>query len=201
MVSSLPTNVRFYLQYPVVFPAAPTNLDADANNTTVTLTWLDPTLDTFGDPVSITNVQVWLGVPGVGTLLGTVLPGVQTYVHTNAPLGNQTYYVRAFHTPYFGDAAHTSVMVGDLSYINNFDVDNGGWVAEPTTGWQWGAPTNGSGPTAHSEPNVWGTGLTANYPNSACFSMTLSLGLPIVSAEAVVHFWGWYITEGDFSPL
>ena len=61
-------------------PNPVTNLQATANGNNVTLTWTDPATDISGNPITVDSVQVWLGLVGSGTLLGSVGPGVQTYV-------------------------------------------------------------------------------------------------------------------------
>ena len=84
-----------------------------------------------------------------------------------------------------GTAAHADVLLDSVSYPNDFELDNGGWVADPPTGgWEWGVPTYASGPTAHSGTKVWGTVLNGNYPNNACFKLTLTPNMPVSSPDA-----------------
>ncbi|MBU1637146.1 immune inhibitor A, partial [bacterium] len=158
----------------------------------VVLNWTDPTQDTNGNPITPTNIQVWLGVPGVGTLLGTVGAGVGTYTHLNAPDGNLTYYVRAYLNPYYSAPASVNVVVGNPSYAEDFEATDGMWVAD--TGWEWGIPTvEPSG--AHSGTHCWGTVMNADYPNSACLNVILDPSLSIISPGATFEFWMWYQIE------
>jgi hypothetical protein len=196
-----PANGRAILfSRPTGIPNPPASFTATYNSTTghVVLAWEDPTRDTYGNPITIGNIQVWLGAVESGQLLATVVRGVQTHTEVNPPGGCQVYSIRAYSSPYFGLAASCSVLVGTRSYVNDFEADNGGWVPDPPTGgWEWGVPTYTSGPTAHSGTKVWGTALASNYANSACFRLTLSPGLAVRSATARVEFWRWYWTESD----
>jgi hypothetical protein len=177
-------------------PLPCTNLAASVVGHNVTLTWVDPTQDLQGNPLTPDNVQVWLGAAGTGSLLTTVNPGVQTYLHTYAPTGSLTYSVRAFHAPFFGAPASVQVRVGTPSYANDFEHDAGMWVPEPPTGgWEWDRPTVPSTLIAHSGVSLWCTVLDANYPANACLTLTLNLGLVVQSPRATVEFWRWWDTE------
>jgi hypothetical protein len=195
-----PTNGLAILFFrPVGIPNPPANFTATYNQITanVVLAWQDPTQDTYGNPITIDNVQVWLGAVGSGTLLGTVPRGVQTYTEASPPNGLRTYYIRAHCNPYYSVGVSCSLMVvGNPSYFNDFESDNGGWVADPPTGgWEWGTPTYASGPSAYSGNNVWGTVLAGTYPDGACLTLTLSPGLTVLSPWAAVEFWRWFKTE------
>jgi len=176
-------------------PNPVTNLTAQYVAPNVVLTWTDPTQDTQGDPITIDNVQVWATAVDSGTLLATVPAGVQTYTELNPPMGTRRYFVRAFRSPYYGAAVSQSVVVGTPGYWSNFETDNGGWVADPANGWEWGTPTYVSGPTAYSGSNVWGTVLASTYPSSACFTLTLTPNMIVTSPDARMEFWRWYYTE------
>ncbi|MCX6601115.1 MAG: hypothetical protein NT025_06095, partial [bacterium] len=74
-----PANGRAILFYRSAgVPNAVTNLTGNFVAPNVVLTWTDPAQDTYGNPITIDNVQVWLGPPVTGTLLATVNPGVQS---------------------------------------------------------------------------------------------------------------------------
>jgi formylglycine-generating enzyme required for sulfatase activity len=75
-------------------PQPCTNLSGNLAAHNVVLTWTDPTQDIFGRPITIDNVEVWLGAAETGTLLATVDPGVQTYTHHKNENGCR-YCVRA----------------------------------------------------------------------------------------------------------
>ena len=177
-------------------PSPVTNLAASVLDHDVTLTWLDPTTDTNGNPITLDSIQVWLGAPGAGVRIGLVNPGVQTFTHVGAPDGNLFYYVRAYAEPFFSAARSVNAVVGDPTYDQDFEVNNGGWAPTPETGgWEWGEPTDPAGPQAHSGTNVWGTVLGGNYPNGACFSLDLNLGAVIMEPSATVEFWMWYESD------
>jgi hypothetical protein len=184
-------NTAILINQPDGLPNPVSNLVADVNDHDVTLTWLDPTTDTNGNPVTLDSVQIWLGRPGQGIRLGMVLPGTQTFTQFDAPDGNLVYYVRAHATLYWSAARSVNALVGHPSYFSNFDNDDGEFVAEPPEGWQWGPPFMG----AHTEPNVWGVGLGGTYPNQSDYYVTLDPGLAIVVPTATFEFWIYYNTE------
>ena len=180
-----------------------TNLAGQYVDPNVVLTWNDPTQDTHGNPITIDNVQVWVGAVGSGQLLATVARGVQTYTEVNPPNNSfRLYYVRAYCSPYPGVAALCSVTVGILSYFNDFEADDGGWVADPAFGgWEWGTPTVPTTLVPHSGTKVWGTVLGANYPNDACLKLTLTPNMTVASPTATVEFWCWWSTEQSYDGV
>jgi hypothetical protein len=184
-------------------PNPVTNLSAHYVEPDVVLTWTDPTQDTQGNPITIDNVEIWATAVDSGTLLATVPAGVQTYTESSPPIGLRRYFVRPFRSPYYGAAVSQSVVVGTPSYWNNFETDGGGWVADPPTGgWEWGTPTYASGPaSAYSGTKLWGTVLASTYPASACHTLTLTLDMPVYSADAHVEFWSWCYTEQAYDGV
>ncbi len=90
-----------------------------------------------------------------------------------------------------------------VSYVQDFEADNGGAVATPETGgWEWGVPTAPDGPSAaHSGTNVWGTVLAGDYPSNACWTLDFDLGLSVASPDAVVECWIWYDTESNYDGV
>ncbi|MBI5060136.1 carboxypeptidase regulatory-like domain-containing protein [candidate division KSB1 bacterium] len=180
-------------------PNPPTNVAANVVGTTVDLSWIDPTQDTNGNPVTLTNVQVWLGTPGVGVLLATLAPGTQAYTHANAPSGDLTYYVRAYANPYYGSSGTVDVRVGSPTYDDGFDQGDGGWVAAgDADGFEWGIPTEGAGPQPNSAPNVWGLDLDDIYEDDGHYWVDLDVGLPVVSPVASFACWVWYSSENTY---
>jgi hypothetical protein len=180
-------------------PRAVTNFTATYNVPDELLTWTDPTLDTQGNPITVTNIEVWLGAAGTGTLLGTVAAGVQSYTHFNAPYGNFTYTLRPFLSPYYGTAVSLPVTIGTPGYNNNFTTDNGQWTPTPATGgWEWGIPWGIAGLIPHSTPNVWGTVVAGNYTDNACWKLDLNLGLVVTSEVATVEFWHWFYSQSSY---
>jgi hypothetical protein len=175
------------------------NLTAQYVAPDVVLNWADPTQDTYGNPITIDNIQVWVGAVDSGQLLATVPRGIQTYTEVSSPLGPRLYSVRAYRDPYYSAAVSCSVTVSTPNYLNDFEADNGGWVANPATGgWEWGTPTYGDGPSAHSGTKVWGTVLGGTYPNNACLTLTLSPELTVQSPAATIEFWRWFSTLASY---
>ena len=112
------------------FPRPPTNLGGSYTLGNVTLTWTDPTLDVNDQPMTVDSIQVWLGQVITGTRLGSVGPGVQTYVHVNVPHGPQTYSIRAYNNGYASAPVSTSVDIptGPPAPVNDLTAikDEGG---------------------------------------------------------------------------
>jgi bacillopeptidase F (M6 metalloprotease family) len=166
-----------------------TNLTGAYTSPNVVLNWLNPTQDTQGNAMTVDSVQVWMGAAGTGTLLSTLIGNLQTYTQLNAPIGIRTYTVRPANDGFFGQPLSTVLTVGNPGYVNTFETNNGNWVASPETGgWSWGTPTNTTAPAPYSGTGYWGTGLTANYPASACWKVDLDEGLVVTGAEAYVEF-------------
>lgn len=174
-------------------PNPVSNLVAQVLGHDVTLTWVDPTHDTNGNLITLTNLQVFQGPPSDENLVATVLPGVQTATITGVADGVRYFYVRGFATPYYGSARMVEILVGTPSYNNDFNTTDGQWVAD--LGWEWGEVTSAMGPEPYSGPYVWGTGLQAGYPDFADYNLTLDLGLAIGNEDAYMEFWYWYDLE------
>lgn len=88
-----------------------------------------------------------------------------------------------------------------VAWSNNFDTDNGGFVAGGTSSsWAWGAPSATPGPgAAHSAPNVWATNLSGNYnngENSYITSPTIDLST-YTGLAPTIAFWHWYQSESN----
>jgi len=179
-------------------PNPVTNLAGQYVTPNMVLAWTDPTQDTEGNLISVDSVQVWEGAVGGGQLLATVPGGVQTYTDQNPPIGWRTYSLCAFHGGCRSALASVIVVVGDPSYLNNFELDSGGWVSSDPGGiWQWGTPTVPTGgPQPHSGTRCWGTTLTGTYPANACEFLDLSLGLAVAGPSATVEFWYWIDCQG-----
>jgi hypothetical protein len=173
-------------------PGPVTNLQGTANGSTVTLTWTDPTQDTNGNPLTPDSILIYRGTTQADSQVGHVAAGAQTFVATNQPDGNLMFIARAKHGTWLSAPTGTSLFVGAPGYANNFDTDNGGWVADGL--WTWGATTNPEAPQPHSGTNCWGTGMDADYPDNACSHLDLNPQLDILSATATLEFWAWWST-------
>jgi hypothetical protein len=181
-------------------PNPVTNLASNVNSTTVTLTWVDPNHDTNGNVMTPDSIQIFLGNPDLGNMIGHVFHGVQTFVHNNAPTGTITYYVRAKGPLYVGASVTTTVLVGNASYNEDFEASDGQWTCGDG-GWTWGAPSNAGAPAPHSGTNMWGVGMAANYASSQCSNLDLNLGLNVTSPTASIEFWMWFSCENYFDGV
>jgi len=78
--------------------------------------------------------------------------------------------------------------------IWDFEPDDGGFVTNSGSDWQWGAPTTGP-LSAHSGSNVWATGLNGNYNNLSDSRLdTPPIDLTAI-ADATLIFEHWYLME------
>ena len=77
-------------------------------------------------------------------------------------------------------------------YYQDFEANNGGYVPNPDTSWQWGQPI--PPPNPHSGTNLWGTTLAGNYPNGDNAKLTTSEFI-VTNNNPVLIFWHWYYTE------
>jgi|GEM_PF-1621556 len=91
------------------------------------------------------------------------------------------------------DTSETSVMV--VGWVEDFEDTDGGFVADPMGGWQWGTPTYGPG-GAHSGENLWATNLSGDYVAYA--DWRLERNFYALSDNPVLSFYHWYDTEGYF---
>ncbi|HEY3296999.1 MAG TPA: T9SS type A sorting domain-containing protein [bacterium] len=171
-------------------PNPVTNLHATYTAPNVTLTWTDPDHDTNGNPLIPDSILIYLGGEDPSNFAGHVAHGVQTFAHENTVPGVYTYFVRAKWGDLLSSSTTVTLTIGNPSYQQSFDIDNGQWVPSNEI-WQWGPVINPNGPTAHSGANVWGTGLNDNYPANACGTLDLNLGLQVVSDNAQIEFWYW----------
>jgi hypothetical protein len=84
-----------------------------------------------------------------------------------------------------------------LMYLEDFEANNGSYVADPQTGaWAWGNPTAGPG-GAYSGAKCWGTGLTSNYIASANWKLD-SRRFVATSNNPQVRFMHWYQIESGW---
>ncbi|HEY3296554.1 MAG TPA: carboxypeptidase regulatory-like domain-containing protein [bacterium] len=186
-----PANGRaIWFAMPDGVPEPATALTGSANGTTVTLNWTDPAEDTNGNPLTPDSILIYRGGAVPDSQIGHVAHGTQTFSIANERQGNIAYYVRAKAGAYRSAATGVGVIVGTPSYVNFFDVNDGGWTSNGI--WTWGAPSNPAVPAPHSGANCWGTGLAANYPAGVCSYVDLDPGMQVASANATIEFWAWW---------
>ncbi len=77
-------------------------------------------------------------------------------------------------------------------FASDLEADNGGLAG--SGGWQWGEPSGGAGPAAHSGSKVWATNLSGEYSDDANWSLDLS-GVAVPAANPRISFWHWYDIE------
>jgi hypothetical protein len=186
---------------PVGFPGPITGLAGSAEGHTVTLNWTMPTTDEQGNPINVDSADVYMG----GTLLGYAVGGANAYVQDNAPDGALMFTVHAINEGWQGPGATVMVVVGTPSYVSDFELDDGMWVADPPNlgnGWQCGEPTSAVGPgAANSGTRCWAIGLTQAYAVGECADMELNLGQVVSSDVATVEFYCWYNLETEWDPV
>ncbi len=197
---TLPTSqTSFLFSQPDGVPNPPTNVTATPSGNSVVFTWVDPTHDTNGNPLTPSGIQIWMGPVGTGTLLATVAPGVQTYTATNLQAGNYTFNLRAAAGQYFSGAVTVNAVVGNPSYFADFEADDGDLIS--SGGWEWGAPS-GVGPAgAYSGQNCWGTVLAGNYGASACYYLDIDQELTVASDAATLEFRMWLNAESNWDGI
>lgn len=83
-------------------------------------------------------------------------------------------------------------VVADV--LENFDLNDAGFVKEGSVLWEWGTPTSGPG-AAFSGTKVWATILAGNYPNGANSNLvTPSFDLPAIGG-AILEYQSWFSSE------
>lgn len=83
-----------------------------------------------------------------------------------------------------------------LSFLNDFENDNGGLVADPSDGWEWGTPVVGPS-SAYSGEKLWGTVLADSYPDLADFYLTSPDYITTGDVQAIT-FYQWYSLENGY---
>jgi Secretion system C-terminal sorting domain/CARDB len=87
-----------------------------------------------------------------------------------------------------------SISVSVYDFIQDFEADNGGYVAQPVDGWQWGTPTIGP-MGAHSGVNCWAAGLNTVYPSPATWYLTTH-AMQASMDNPTIMYYDWWYTEG-----
>jgi hypothetical protein len=91
----------------------------------------------------------------------------------------------------------TRVTLIGTVYAENFEANNGGYLANPSTGaWAWGVPTSGPG-NAHSGLQLWATVLNGDYANNANWKLT-SISFIACTNNPMLKFWHWYNMESGW---
>jgi len=159
----------------------------------LTLSWLDPTHDTNGNQISIDSVRIYRNLAVPDSQVGSVSAGTQVFTIHGQQQGYKEYFARAIFDQNTGLPNSAWSVVGRPSYYDGFEESNGGWSAE--SDWEWGVPTNPSGPHAHSGNKVWAVGLNEVYDASACGDLVLEPAGRIISPNARLELWFWRSCE------
>jgi hypothetical protein len=87
-----------------------------------------------------------------------------------------------------------SIFEGFLNYTENFELNDGGYIAGGTPDWEWGIPT--IGPTSpHSGSYCWATDLDGDYGNDGSATMdSVEIFIPH-GVSSNLSFWQWYDIE------
>ncbi len=118
-------------------------------------------------------------------------------------LPNFTYdiYVSApQHVPYSGTLIVEGDMIinyhlGNAAIFADFEQNDGGFVSNNSSGWQWGEPSAG-GITAHSGINCWATVLDGYYGVDNA-DWTLDSPEFAITGSGYLTFWHYYEFEGS----
>jgi N-acetylneuraminic acid mutarotase len=80
--------------------------------------------------------------------------------------------------------------------LQDFEVSNGGYIADGTNLWAWGAPTSGPG-NAYSGGKVWATNLSGNYhSNENAYLTSPNIDLSAYAGQTLtLSWWQWLWTE------
>lgn len=108
------------------------------------------------------------------------------------------YVSAAGHVPYSGilivdGNATIDYHLGAAALYSSFEDNDGDFVSNTPSGWQWGTPTAG-GITAHSGSKLWGTVLGGNYQNNV--DWYLDSPEFTVPGDGTLYFWHFYDFEG-----
>jgi hypothetical protein len=80
------------------------------------------------------------------------------------------------------------------SYYQDFEANNGGFIADPATGgWEWGVPTSGPS-SAYSGVKCWGTGV---YGPSADWNLNSCRYIALIN-NPLIGFMHWYQIESYY---
>jgi hypothetical protein len=103
-------------------------------------------------------------------------------------LGNDSVFVN--------NSKSSAVTIGNV-VLQTFEVNNGGYIADPSSGaWAWGTPTSGPN-AAYSGTKLWATVLGGNYTASANWKLTTD-NFVAVADNPVLQFMHWYDTEASY---
>ena len=90
---------------------------------------------------------------------------------------------------------HDTTVWQNIVYWNDLELDNGGFITDSVSEWEWGTPTFPAGISAFSGVNVWGTDLDSDAADGVGnHILTGTFTVPQFSS-AVFSWWDWYGDE------
>ncbi len=136
----------------------PSDLVCTENGADIDLTWVNN--DTYD------SIDVYEDDAVIATLTATDT----TYTVVAPAKGAHCWHVCGVVAVESFCSADCCMIVGydNVDLLWDFEADDGGFITDGTSGWQWGAPTYG--PCFDTaDGNVWATNLDGEYTNSACY--------------------------------
>ncbi|MDD2323674.1 MAG: immune inhibitor A [Bacteroidales bacterium] len=182
-------NFQYNLNNPVL-----TNLQQLYPTYNVRLSWND---QSSGE----TAFHIYRGTnnsdPSYFTKIAELADNVETFTdNSNKVLGYNYYYlVRAYNSLEHSDSNVLMVTISEQNFISfDFDSDNGGFMSDDSSGWNWGSAYNTS---AHSGSYLWGTNLQSTYYNNYSY-FSLYSPATLISPNAQLQFWHKFSMETFF---
>ncbi len=156
--------------------------------------------ETFDVTLDIYDENKSLVYSATSTVTDLAAGGNTTVAFDNCSLSETGLYQFVTYVSLIGDENpnNDTLVRSDFAFSigYGFEADNGGFVADPDDGWQWGTPT--SGPMgAHSGQNLWATVLDGNYANNADWYL-YSPDFIATTDNPVLAFWQWYNIESGY---
>ncbi|WP_176371460.1 S8 family serine peptidase [Litchfieldia alkalitelluris] len=181
-------------------PDAPTNLEATASSTGISLNWeasVAPDTNGYNIYRSTTSGS---GYELIGETTNT------SFADNTTEAGEVYYYVvTAFdysnnESEFSNEASATPPQV-EVLFHTDFNEDDGGFTTDGTNNsWEWGTPTSGPG-EAFTGDNLWATNLDGDYNNnedSWIVSPEIDLSPELSTAELNFTYWQNIENNWDF---
>ncbi|MCK4358136.1 MAG: immune inhibitor A [Candidatus Cloacimonetes bacterium] len=171
-----------------IFPP-PNNFVAQGGASCIFLSWNAP------DPSVYTLMGYNLYRDDIG-YIGFIPIGPRVFIDELVIISVEyTYMLTALYEEGESDPVTASAALL-ITYIEDFELDDGGYTSNDPNGWQWGHATSGL-PNANSGEKLWGTVLSGNYIDNANWTLD-SPEILIPSSYPKVIFFHWYNTENSW---
>ncbi len=172
-------------------PKAPTDVTASIVETEVDvdLTWVDPTEDLAGTPLTVDSVVVYRN----GMWLGSVAAGVQSYSDMGVGAGVSTYSVIAWYNDSPSTEAFSNSVAAGAQFYDDFTAGAGGWTITNDGGTcDWGIADVGD----YTLP-AEATGNCLSADADACGSGTTIASTAQMAAPVDMSMYGTVMLEFD----